>query len=89
MMGERNQHGCRGLRALFSLERTGCSVHMPYYECPTCGGGYVIDPAPAHPKCDRDGATLKRASEASYVQRDSEDDFESPPTKTRTAKAKR
>lgn len=39
---------------------------MPYYECPVCGGGYVIDPAPTHPKCDRDGATLKRASEASY-----------------------
>jgi hypothetical protein len=39
---------------------------MPYYECPTCGGGYVIDPAPVHPTCDRDGAALKRASEASY-----------------------
>ncbi len=45
---------------------------MPYYECPVCGGGYVIDPAPPHPKCDRDGAALKRASEASYdlAQRD-------------------
>jgi len=62
---------------------------MPYYECPTCGGGYVIDPAPAHPKCDRDGATLKRASEASYVQHDSEDEFESPPAKPRTSKSKR
>ena len=38
----------------------------PYYECPVCGGGYVIDPAPPHPTCDRDGAALKKASEASY-----------------------
>ena len=43
---------------------------MPYYECPTCGGGYVIDPAPAHPVCDRDGATLKKMSEASYEPRE-------------------
>jgi hypothetical protein len=43
---------------------------MPYYECPKCGGGYVIDPAPAHPVCDRDSAPLKRASEASYEPRD-------------------
>lgn len=27
-------------------------VAMPYYECPTCGGGYVIDPAPKEPTCD-------------------------------------
>lgn len=54
---------------------------MPYYECPVCGGGYVIDPAPAHPVCDRDGATLKRASEASYEPRDTEDESESRPAK--------
>lgn len=40
---------------------------MPYYECPVCGGGYVISPAPPSPTCDRDGAKLKRASEASYT----------------------
>ena len=45
---------------------------MPYYECPECGGGYVIDPAPAHPVCDRDGAALKLASEESYELRDEE-----------------
>ncbi len=40
---------------------------MPYYECPKCGGGYVIDvPPSARPTCDRDGARLKRASDASY-----------------------
>ncbi|MGA8302191.1 MAG: hypothetical protein WBF81_08545 [Thermoplasmata archaeon] len=40
---------------------------MPYYECPKCGGGYVIDvPPSARPVCDRDGARLKRASDASY-----------------------
>lgn len=62
---------------------------MPYYECPNCGGGYVIDPAPAHPICDRDGATLKRASEASYVLQEREDEFGVPPTKRRTKKATR
>jgi hypothetical protein len=42
-------------------------VTMPYYECPKCGGGYVIDvPPSARPVCDRDGARLKRASDASY-----------------------
>jgi hypothetical protein len=42
-------------------------VAMPYYECPKCGGGYVIDvPPSARPTCDRDGARLKRASDASY-----------------------
>jgi hypothetical protein len=42
-------------------------VRMPYYECPKCGGGYVIDvPPSARPICDRDGARLKRASDASY-----------------------
>ncbi len=42
-------------------------VLMPYYECPKCGGGYVIDvPPSARPICDRDGARLKRASDASY-----------------------
>jgi len=42
-------------------------AEMPYYECPTCGGGYVIDVLPsARPTCDRDGARLKRASDASY-----------------------
>ena len=45
---------------------------MPYYECPECGGGYVIDPAPAHPTCDRDGAALKLASEESYELREEE-----------------
>jgi hypothetical protein len=40
---------------------------LPYYECPKCGGGYVIDvPPSARPTCDRDGARLKRASDASY-----------------------
>ncbi len=40
---------------------------LPYYECPKCGGGYVIDvPPSARPVCDRDGARLKRASDASY-----------------------
>ncbi|MFI5418524.1 MAG: hypothetical protein ACHQ2Y_06490 [Candidatus Lutacidiplasmatales archaeon] len=40
---------------------------MPYYECPKCGGGYVIDASPnARPICDRDGARLKRTSDASY-----------------------
>jgi hypothetical protein len=62
---------------------------MPYYECPTCGGGYVIEPAPASPKCDRDGATLKRASEASYVQNAREDEFEAPSSKPRSKKASR
>jgi hypothetical protein len=42
-------------------------LNMPYYECPKCGGGYVIDvPPSARPICDRDGARLKRASDASY-----------------------
>ena len=42
---------------------------MPYYECPTCKGGYVIDVLPgARPKCDRDGTRLKRTSDASYVR---------------------
>jgi hypothetical protein len=54
---------------------------MPYYECPVCGGGYVIDPAPAHPKCDRDGGALKRASEASYELAARRDDYEPPSVK--------
>ena len=63
---------------------------MPYYECPTCGGGYVIEPAVPHPKCDRDGATLKRASEASYIQHEREDEFDVPsPPKPRPSKSKR
>jgi hypothetical protein len=42
-------------------------IPMPYYECPTCGGGYVIDvPPSARPMCDRDGARLKRTSDVSY-----------------------
>jgi len=46
---------------------TGEVDSLPYYECPKCGGGYVIDvPASARPVCDRDGARLKRASDASY-----------------------
>jgi hypothetical protein len=49
---------------------------MTYYECPVCGGGYIFDPAPAHPKCDRDGAALKRASEASYELAARRDDYE-------------
>lgn len=61
---------------------------MPYYECPRCGGGYVIDPAPAHPICDRDGATLKRASEASYTLQDREDGVaRTPAMKARPRKA--
>ncbi|MCI4324290.1 MAG: hypothetical protein L3J81_04090 [Thermoplasmata archaeon] len=40
---------------------------MPYYECPKCGGGYVIDiTATSKAICDRDGAKLKRTSDASY-----------------------
>lgn len=54
---------------------------MPYYECPVCGGGYVIDPAPEHPTCDRDGATLKRASEASYELSSREEEAPSRPAK--------
>jgi len=54
---------------------------MPYYECPVCGGGYVIDPAPTHPKCDRDGAALKRASEASYELSAHQDEDEPRPVK--------
>jgi hypothetical protein len=43
------------------------AITMPYYECPKCGGGYVIDvPPSARPICDRDGARLKKASDASY-----------------------
>ncbi|HTT73458.1 MAG TPA: hypothetical protein VMG99_04825 [Thermoplasmata archaeon] len=62
---------------------------MPYYECPVCGGGYVIDPAPQHPKCDRDGAALKRASEASYELAARRDDYEAPKAKPkRSGKAK-
>ena len=57
---------------------------MPYYECPVCGGGYVIDPAPAHPVCDRDGATLKRASEASYESGGDRDEMETRPAKRET-----
>jgi hypothetical protein len=62
---------------------------VPYYECPVCGGGYVIDPAPSHPKCDRDGAALKRASEASYTLHEREDEFEAPVAKPRATKTKR
>lgn len=54
---------------------------MPYYECPKCGGGYVIDPAPAHPTCDRDGAALRRASEAAYDRAAREDATEVKTTK--------
>ena len=59
---------------------------MPYYECPVCGGGYVIDPAPAHPTCDRDGATLKRASEDSYTlsARQDEEGLPAPKKEKRT-----
>jgi hypothetical protein len=56
---------------------------MTYYECPVCGGGYVFDPAPAHPKCDRDGAALKRASEASYELAARRDDYEPPSVKSK------
>lgn len=46
----------------------------PYYECPKCGGGYVIDAPPSsRPICDRDGARLKRASDASYERSARED----------------
>jgi hypothetical protein len=62
---------------------------MPYYECPTCGGGYVIDPAPAHPTCDRDGSKLIRASEASYSRSEREDGTEARATKPRAPKKKR
>ena len=60
-----------GLTGLTPLYREGVSRlgsgKMPYYECPKCGGGYVIDvPPSARPTCDRDGARLKRASDASY-----------------------
>jgi hypothetical protein len=59
----------------------GLGTFMTYYECPVCGGGYVFDPAPAHPKCDRDGATLKRASEASYTLNARPGDYVPPPVK--------
>jgi hypothetical protein len=59
----------------------GLSKSMPYYECPVCGGGYIFEPAPPHPKCDRDGAALKRASEAAYVLNAREDDYEAPSVK--------
>lgn len=49
----------------------------------------MIEPAVAHPKCDRDGATLKRASEASYVLHEREDEFETPPAKSRAKKESR
>ena len=49
----------------------------------------MFDPAPAHPKCDRDGAALKRASEAAYVQSAREDDFGAPPAKPRAKRANR
>ena len=62
---------------------------MPYYECPTCGGGYVIDPAPAHPKCDRDGATLRRASEASYDLAQRDDSVSMAPERPRPKASKR
>ncbi len=62
---------------------------MPYFECPVCGGGYVIDPAPAHPVCDRDGATLKRASEASYEPDASRDDAEPRAAKKEPARRSR
>ena len=43
-------------------------------QCPKCGGGYVIDvPPSARPTCDRDGARLKRASDASYERNARED----------------
>ncbi len=41
----------------------------------------MIDPAPAHPVCDRDGAALKRASEESYAPRDHDDESEAPKAK--------
>ncbi len=64
---------------------------MPYYECPECGGGYVIDPAPAHPVCDRDGAALKLASEESYELREEEEApvRRAPRRATRTTRASR
>jgi len=83
--------GPLGLSTTFALssEWTQSSTSMPYYECPTCGGGYVIEPAIPHPKCDRDGASLKRASEESYIQHEREDEFETPSTKPHPKKAKR
>ncbi len=62
---------------------------MPYYECPICGGGYVIDPAPAHPVCDRDGGALKRASEESYAPRDADEEVKTPAPKPRRKKSKK
>jgi hypothetical protein len=62
---------------------------MPYYECPVCGGGYVIDPAPAHPTCDRDGAALKRASEESYLPSDPPEETKAAPAAARAKKSKR
>jgi len=49
----------------------------------------VIEPAIPHPKCDRDGAALKRASEASYIQHEREDEFEAPSTKPHSSKSRR
>ena len=48
----------------------------------------MIEPAVPHPKCDRDGAPLKRASEASYTQHEREDDTDLPPMKLPAKKAK-
>ena len=49
----------------------------------------MIDPAPPHPTCDRDGAALKRASEASYELSAREDAAEAtPPKRARRPKAK-
>ena len=48
----------------------------------------MIEPAIPHPKCDRDGASLKRASEASYIQHEREDEFEMPAAKPTTKKSK-
>jgi rubredoxin len=62
---------------------------MPYYECPVCGGGYVIDPAPPHPTCDRDGAALKRASEDAYTLNARDDEGEvSRPSARRKSKSR-
>lgn len=67
-------HGARHRGGLYTHDVSSYEDSMPYYECPKCGGGYVIDVAPgARPICDRDGARLKRTSDASYERNARED----------------
>jgi rubrerythrin len=61
------RHAEAELGALYSAVLDPARKTMAYYECPKCGGGYVMDVSPTNkPICDRDGARLKRTSDASY-----------------------